>query len=503
MPAPGWLTSTRLADSSNAWQLHEMNVLVIDDDPTIARLLKSVLTAEGFDVTIAYDGDTALELASQIHFSLVFSDVKMGDTSGFDVLQHLSQEQPECDIILMTGHASLDAALDAVRYGARDYIAKPFDLDKILQMANAVRNRHASEAAQPVGERPDHGAPELIGRSPAMIELFTKIARVATTDLPVLVIGESGTGKEVVARKIHATSRRGTKPFVAINRGALPETLLESELFGHVRGSFTGAVADRRGLFEEANGGTLLLDEITETTPAFQVKLLRVLQEGEIRRVGASHSTRVDVRVLAASNRNIEEMVALRLFREDLYFRLNAVIINIPTLRDREGDVDLMIGAFLSHFTPADASQVRIAPDALACLQSYSWPGNVRELRHIMQRLSVLNSGGMITIDDLPERIRSSIAGQSAQPDASRTGRGLEAIVGPLPRPGGSEPWPTLDEVERLYLLRVLEHTGGNKSQAAEILGVDRKTLRRMIARFVDKLDGESVGEESSGPVAP
>jgi DNA-binding NtrC family response regulator len=480
-----------------------MNVLVIDDDPTIARLLKSVLTAEGFDVTVAYDGDTALELAAQTRFSLVFSDVKMGDTSGFDVLQQLSQDQPDCDIVLMTGHASLDAALDAVRYGARDYIAKPFDLDKILQMANAARKRHETEAAEPPGDRPDHGAPELIGRSPAMIELFTKIARVATTDLPVLVIGESGTGKEVVARKIHATSRRGAKPFVAINCGALPETLLESELFGHVRGSFTGAVADRRGLFEEANGGTLLLDEITETTPAFQVKLLRVLQEGEIRRVGASHSTKVDVRVLAATNRNVEEMVSLRLFREDLYFRLNAVIINIPTLRDREGDVDLMIGAFLSHFTPEGAPQVRIAPEALASLKSYPWPGNVRELRHVMQRLSVLNSGGMITLDDLPERIRSAASGTAELAEPATGNRGLESIVGPLPRPGGSEPWPTLDEVERQYLLRVLEHTGGNKSQAAEILGVDRKTLRRMIARFVDKLDGESVGEEPSGSVAP
>jgi DNA-binding NtrC family response regulator len=326
-----------------------------------------------------------------------------------------------------------------------------------------------------------------------MIEVFKTIGRVAMTDLPVLICGESGTGKEVIARTIHSNSPRGSAPFVAVNCGALTETLLETELFGHVRGAFTGAGSDRRGLFEEANGGTLLLDEVTETSPSFQVKLLRVLQENEVKRVGSNVPTKINVRILATTNRDPEALVGSGLFREDLLYRLNVISLRLPPLRERAEDIDLMISAFLVRYRPPDAPPIRVAPEAMERLRSYSWPGNVRELRHTMQRLAVLATGSAVRVADLPEKIRNTHGeldellhenpGQDVVGPAWETEGKPARAASAKPADDPDRTWLPLGELERRYLVRVLYHTRGNKKRAAEILGVDRKTLSRMVER--------------------
>ncbi len=474
-----------------------MQILVVDDDRSVRDMVCEVLRDDGFNVIAAPDGETAIEMGRRQPFDLVFCDVKMGKTSGFDVLRAFKEDvQPDADIILMTGDASLESALEAVRGGARDYIVKPFSIEELSNLAKTAmeRRRLAKEAATVVDELPAEFA-DLIGRSAPMIEVFKMIGRVATTDLPLLICGESGTGKEVIARTIHANSPRNAKAFVAVNCGALTETLLETELFGHVRGAFTGAGSDRRGLFEEANGGTLLLDEVTETSPAFQVKLLRVLQENEVRRVGSNISTKVNVRILATTNRDPEALVTSGLFREDLLYRLNVISLRLPPLRERAGDIDLMIAAFLSRYRKPDAPALRIAPEALERLRSYAWPGNVRELRHTMQRLAVLSTGNVVRVADLPEKVRNTtgeldellhenpsqdVVGPAWESDGTpkrATGAAAKAADDP------DRTWLPLSELERRYLVRVLYYTKGNKKRAAEILGVDRKTLSRMVER--------------------
>jgi DNA-binding NtrC family response regulator len=473
-----------------------MQILVVDDDRSVRDMVCEVLRDDGFNVAAAPDGETAIEMGRQQSFDLVFCDVKMGKTSGFDVLRAFKEDvQPDADIILMTGHASLESALEAVRGGARDYIVKPFSIEELSQLARtAMERRKLVREAATIVEEPTTEFADLIGRSTPMIEVFKTIGRVAVTDLPVLICGESGTGKEVIARTIHANSPRASHPFVAVNCGALTETLLETELFGHVKGSFTGAGSDRRGLFEEANGGTLLLDEVTETSPAFQVKLLRVLQENEVRRVGSNVPTKINVRILATTNRDPEALVGSGLFREDLLYRLNVISLRLPPLRERAGDIDLMISAFLSRYRQPDAPPIRIAPEALERLRSYSWPGNVRELRHTMQRLSVLSTGNVIRVSDLPEKIRNThgeldellhenpsqdVVGPAWEVEA-KPARG-DAAAKPVDDPDRT--WLPLSELERRYLVRVLYYTKGNKKRAAEILGVDRKTLSRMVDR--------------------
>jgi DNA-binding NtrC family response regulator len=482
---------TLCRDAARQERIFVMEILVIDDDPAIGNMLRAVLVSEGFQVTVVYDGQSAIDVATTRPFGLIFCDINLGRVSGFQVLKALKGESGcDADIVMMTGDVSLDAVVEAIRLGAREYVAKPLDVNELAKLAHGCeeRRRLARNAGQTVAGA-HIAAADLVGRSPSMLEVFKTVGRVAATDLPVLICGESGTGKEVIARKIHASSRRAGRHFVAVNCGALTETLLESELFGHARGSFTGALNERRGLFEEAHGGTLLLDEITETSPAFQVKLLRVLQEGEIRRVGANVPVKIDVRVLSTTNRDPEEIVATKQFREDLMFRLNAVTIRVPPLREREGDIDLMIGSFLAKFQPPDAPAIRVAPEALDRLRMYRWPGNVRELQHTIQRISVLNSGGVVRLEDLPEKIRA-VNGQ------------LEALIGETaphsPEAADESRWLTLDEIERRYVLKVLQYTGGNKSQAADILAVDRKTLARMVERH--GLDVEQVKRDVIPP---
>jgi two-component system, NtrC family, response regulator AtoC len=441
-----------------------MRVLVVDDEDYIRELVSMAMTERGYDVHSASSGEEAVEIAAKADFDLVFCDVVMSGLSGFDVLRTFHERlKSEAEIVLMTGQASVEAAIEAVQHGANDYICKPFSISVLQAIASAVEQRRYPSKLieiQPV-KGPQQ---EILGNSPAMIEVVKTATRVAGTELPVMVCGESGTGKELVARLIHRKSKRADRPFVAVNCGALPDTLLESELFGHVRGAFTGADSVRRGLFEEADGGTLLLDEVTETSPAFQVKLLRALQEGEIRPLGSNSRKKVNVRVLAATNRDPKALVEAGSFRQDLLYRLQGVSITLPPLRERRDDIPTMAVAFLSQYNIKGRS-LSVSKDAMLALEWYNWPGNVRELKHVMQRVAAL-SNGIIRLEDLPSEIVST-------PTVTST---LDDIV-----PDGS--LPSLEQLEANYLLKVLNAVGGNKSRAAQVMGVDRKTLYRMMDR--------------------
>ena len=458
-----------------------MKALVADDDTLIRENVAETLRAEGWTVSEAETAERAMELLQVDQWALVFCDVKFGGEGtqdGFAVLRRFTEEQPEAQIVLMTGHGSAVGALDATAFGAYDYLMKPFDIEDVLVIARAVR--------QDVEKRQRHGTTgelalpaaghvsdiDLVGRSAAFVEAMKLVGRVAPTPLPVLITGESGTGKEVVARAIHRRSPRAAAPFVAVNCGAIPAELIESELFGHTRGSFTGATADRRGLWEEADGGTVFLDEITETTPAFQVKLLRALQEGEIRRVGSNRLLHVNVRVIAASNREIEREVAEGRFRQDLLYRLNAVTIHLPPLRERREDILPLDARFAERYRSPHEPSLNFARAALRLLEEYDWPGNIRELENAVVRAAAL-CDHTVRPEDLPERIR----------DSQKIPALAEALA---PVPEASAPqadWPTLNALEGRYVARVLVRTGGNKQAAARLLGIDRKTLARMIKR--------------------
>jgi two-component system, NtrC family, response regulator AtoC len=374
--------------------------------------------------------------------------------------------------VLMTGHGSAGGALDATAFGAFDYLLKPFGVEDLQTLSQALQEQFASRLALGAIPRRPASYPadvELVGRSDVFIEVMKQVGRVAATNLPVLLTGESGTGKEVVASALHRRSKRSSQPFVAVNCGAISGELIESELFGHMKGSFTGADRDRAGLWEEADGGTVFLDEITETTPAFQVKLLRAVQEGEIRRVGSNQTIKVDVRVIAASNRDVEAEVAGGRFRKDLFYRLNAVAIVLPSLRDRLEDILPLAHSFAARVHSLNPV-TRFSAEALSALEQYSWPGNIRELENAIVRAAAMCEG-TIRLQDLPERVRVN---------------GLSSLPAALPESAVKstvEEWPTLSVIEGRYVARMLEHTGGNKQAAARMLDVDRKTLDRMIKR--------------------
>ena len=452
-------------------------ILVIDDDRASCELLREIFVAQGWAVETAQTPAEALSLAAQIEFDLVVSDINLeAEQSGLDILRALRQRAP---VILITGFGTLEAAVEAAREGAWDFISKPFKVTEVIATARRAMERTSeTEKAGKDTEAASRQSAGLIGRTPAMIELYKEIARVAPSRSTVLIVGESGTGKELVARAIHEHSERARGPFVAVNCGALTETLLEAELFGHVKGAFTGAVADRKGLWEEAEGGTLFLDEIGETSPAMQVKLLRALQSGEIRRVGSARSVRVDARVVAATNRDLEKEVSAGRFREDLYYRLSVVTLRVPPLRARRDDIQLLAENFLRRIETARARRLRLSPPALALLVSYSWPGNVRELESAIEYAALRARGTEIMPEDLPPKLQADPARArflSEHPS-------LAAIYADL---------PTLDELERRYLIHVLNEVGGNRTRAAEVLGIDRRTLYRMAERFGIKLSEE------------
>ena len=454
-----------------------MNALVIDDEPLVRKFVATVLTEEGWTVQEADTAESAFELLRETRWALVFCDVMLGGLDGFAVLRRFAKEQPSAQVILMTGHGSAVGALDATAFGAYDYLLKPFSADEIRTLATSVRSRIASRRTLSKTRSESDTVPiyksdiEMIGSSPAFVAVMKLIGRVAPTNLPVFIEGESGTGKELVARSIHVRSRRSSLAFVAVNCGALPAELIESELFGHVKGAFTGAERDRPGLFESADGGTVFLDEITETTPAFQVKLLRALQNGEIRRVGSNRTMHVDVRVIAATNRDVEPEVAAGRFRQDLLYRLNSVAIRLPPLRERRGDIAPLVKFFAQRVREKEDESISFSAEAMRLLEDYPWPGNIRELENAVVRAAALCD---ITVrpDDLPERIRKGI-----EPVKNETVEMQMIATGVI------EEWPLLAEIEGRYVKRVLSHTHGNKQAASRILGVDRKTIERMVRR--------------------
>jgi len=450
------------------------NILVVDDDQDSCDLLREIFCAEGWHVDTALSPSQAFSVAEKEKIDLVVSDVNLeANQSGLDLLKDL---RAQCPVILVTGFGTLDSAVEAAREGAWDFISKPFKVQEVVAIARRAleQDRNNAGAEHPVEQiSAPYEQGGLLGRSPVMIGLYKEIARVAPTRSTILIVGESGAGKELVARSIHQHSTRSTGPFVAVNCGALTETLLEAELFGHVRGSFTGAVGDRKGLWEEAAGGTLFLDEVGETSPAFQVKLLRALQEGEIRRVGASKATQVDARILAATNRNLEQDVKSGKFREDLFYRLSVVTLRVPSLKERRTDIPLLAERFLGMVLDREGhKQLTLSEETIRTLVAYNWPGNVRELESAIEYAVLHARGHAIVPEDLPEKLQSVQVRSAARSP-------LSALF---------EDLPALDELERRYLLYILEVAGGNRTRAAEILGIDRRTLYRMIERYgIDK----------------
>jgi DNA-binding NtrC family response regulator len=448
--------------------------LVVDDESQVRTFVAEVLRDDGWEITEAGSAEQAFELLHAQEWSAVFCDVMLGGADGYSVLRRFKEELPTVRVVLMTGHGSAAGALDATAFGAYDYLLKPFGVDELQSLSQAFREHFASRPANWRINRPGtkmyQSDIDLVGRSAVFIAVMKQVGRVAATNLPVLLTGESGTGKEVVASALHRRSLRAEKPFVAVNCGALPAELIESELFGHTKGSFTGADRDRRGLWEEADGGTVFLDEITETSAAFQVKLLRAVQEGEIRRVGSNQTLSVDVRVLAASNRDVEQEVAAGRFRKDLFYRLNAVSIVLPPLRQRREDILPLAKSFAESVYSVNPA-VRFSSAALVLLEKYPWPGNIRELENAVVRAAAM-CDGTVRPQDLPERVRT-------YRDGDAKGINLAAEM----TPAVEEKWTSLAEVEGHYVARVLKHTGGNKQAAARVLEVDRKTLDRMIKR--------------------
>ena len=436
------------------------NILVVDDDRSTCKLIGSLLEMEGYPHRIVRQGEAALEAIGQDRYDIVISDIYMGDVSGLDVLDAVRNSSSETEVVIMTAHGSVETAVGAVRAGAFDYISKPFAVDDILGVIRRIEEKGRLLEAATVGPEMAEDLPEteIVGTSPQMVDIYKKVARVAAIDAPVLLLGESGAGKELVARAIHSNSTRVQAQFVVINCGALTETLLESELFGHERGSFTGAVSARRGLLESATGGTVFLDEISETSVGFQVKLLRVIQEHEIRRVGSNDTLTVDIRTIAATNRDLREMVRTDLFREDLFHRLNVFTISIPPLRDRLGDIPMLVSYYLKQYNEQYGRSTRLLPEALDQMKRYEWPGNVRELKNVLERALTFCDNNVIQPSDL----------ELGMPNDDPAG---------LPK--GS-----LDEMEREHIIRTLRETGGNKKKAAEILGIERRTLYNKAKRL-------------------
>ncbi len=452
-----------------------LSALVIDDDYQVRGFLNEVLRADTWKVYEADNAEAAFRVLQEQSLTLVFCDVNLGGVDGYTVLRRFVSEQPEARFVMMTGYESAAGALEATAIGAFDYLTKPFSVDDILKLSATVRAQFIGRSRLSAPEKPAGYQSDinLIGRSPAFVESMKLVGRVAATNLPVLISGASGTGKEVVARAIHGRSHRSTGEFVAVNCGAIPVELIESELFGHARGAFTGADRERLGLWEEADGGTIFLDEITETTPQFQVKLLRVLQQGEIRRVGANRTLKVDVRVIAATNRHIEIEAEAGRFRQDLMYRLNAVTINLPPLRERREDIPLLAAFFAERALPPGAPKIIFSSAALKILENAAWQGNVRELENaVLHAVSLADR--VVYPEHLPPRIQQSVDQSPASSAPSEPD---------LSSPETPEDFLPLAEMQARYVARILAHTEGNKQAAARLLQIDRKTLSRIIGR--------------------
>jgi DNA-binding NtrC family response regulator len=441
-------------------------LLVVDDDPVTLNLLKEVLSKEGYEVETALGGEEAIVRGTDHFFDAVITDVRMGGKDGMEVLRSFRKVAPDTTVIMITAFGSIETAIEAIREGAFDYISKPFKLEEIkitiqrgLQQRRLLQeNRHYRQELLST-----YQFKNVIGRTPQMVQVYKTIAKVADTRSTVLLCGERGTGKELVARSIHYNSVRNSRPFIPVDCASLVETLFESELFGHVRGAFTGALLSKKGLLEEADGGTLFLDEVSNLSLPMQPKLLRFLQEHEIKRVGGMENIKIDIRVVAATNQPLEPLVKEGKFREDLFDRLNVVSITLPPIRERREDIPLLATHFLHKYAGENKKNIsHVSPEALEVLLQYSWPGNVRELEHTIESAVILTTHPIILREDLPKKI--SEEAKEAEP---------------IP----AERLLPLKEIEKRYVLKVLRETGGNKKKASEILGIDRTTLYRILEK--------------------
>jgi len=433
-------------------------LLVVEDDSSVRNTITTFLELEGYAVDAVSSTREALERLRNDAYPIVISDIYVDERTGLDVLETAREKNPNCAVILMTARGTMETVMKATQGGAFDYIAKPFELDRMLdtvKRAEAVASEKDDEKELEIDDLPPS---EMIGSSPRMVDIYKTISLVAPTNATVLIEGETGTGKEMIARMIHNNSSRANQPFVPVDCGSIAPTLIESELFGAVKGAYTGADRDRMGVFEAANNGTVFLDEIGDLELGFQLSLLRFLQEKEIRPLGSARGKKVDVRVIAATNRDLQKMVEEGKFREDLWYRLNVVRVILPPLVERRGDVPLLAHYFLKKYNERYSQQAKLTPSGLAVLENYSWPGNVRQLQHMMERLTILAPLGKIDEAAIKEAIELT-----------------------EPRDSASD---TLADTEADHIRRVLAATGGNKSRAAKILGIERKTLYRKLERM-------------------
>jgi len=454
-----------------------VSVLVVDNDLAHARTMAEVLERLGYRCVVAGGGREGAERIAEEVFDVVVTDLMMNDIGGLDILAAAKQASPETQVIVVTGHGTIPSAVSAMQQGAYSYLQKPLDM---AQLRSAVEKaaegvllkRENLELNRRLDEK--FGFEGVIGSSPQMLGLVDRLKRIAPTDATVLIQGETGTGKELVAQAIHQNSPRKPKPFVALNCAALSENILESELFGHIKGAFTDASSDRVGKFEYANGGTLFLDEVGDMPMATQIKLLRVLESSEITRVGSNTPVKVNVRILSATNRNLEEAIAAGTFRSDLYHRLKVITIAIPTLKERAADIPLLIEHFLKQFAKRHGKKIRgVSPAARMRLVSFGWPGNVRQLRNVIESMVVVDIDGTLDIDDLPLELEPEVAATEQAPVAIDMHAGLATLVG-----------KSLEEIERIFIAETLKLTGGNREQAAEMLGIGERTLYRKIKEF-------------------
>lgn len=457
----------------------KIDLLIVDDDADFRGTLARRFARRGYQVHEAANGEEALDLSARRQHHVAILDMVMPGVSGVDLLPKLKEANPDCEAILLTGQGTIESAVEAMKRGAYDYLTKPFPLSELEVLIQKASERHQlSKENRRLKDVLQRSQPRLnmVGQSPPMQALFRLVERAGRTDKAVLIQGESGTGKELVARSLHSASTRADKPLVVINCAALPETLLESELFGHEKGSFTGATSAKPGLFELADGGTLFIDEIGEMAGALQAKLLRVLEDGSMRRVGSLKECRVNVRLLAATNRNLVDEIRAGRFREDLYYRINVMSLTLPPLRGRAGDISLLVERFLGP-------DCQIEPAALQALEHYSWPGNVRQLLNAIERAKIMSDDHVIRVFDLPEEI----------------------VQGAAPKPPGSSSesiGDDLDSVEQAHVLDVLERERGNKARAARALGIHRRSLYRLLEKYAISVDvGDTSGGQKAAPV--
>ena len=474
-PRPGQFASPTLDANAKA-----PTILVIDDDAEIRYSLSRVLSSRGYLVSEAPSGEQGVAMVKKgPHPDLIYLDIRMTGMSGLEALQHIRSVNPKQLIILMTAFGTAQTAIEAMKFGALDYVMKPFDPQRVLALAENALKTHADLRA--VGEyKPTINTEDykegIVGSSPVMQEVFKVIGQVTASDVTVMITGESGTGKELVARSIWKHSHRAGKPFIAVNCAAIPDNLIESELFGHEKGSFTGATIQRIGKFELCDGGTIFLDEIGDMALATQTKILRVLQQGEIQRVGGTETIRVDVRIIAATNKDLEAIVKTKAFREDLYYRLNVVRIRMPPLRDRVSDIPQIVDFCVQNLVKQKKARTsRVSPEAMAVLTRHSWPGNVRELENVVYRSAVVAQGDAILVKDLPPEIRG--AGESAAAPVLNLETALDFVLDQARSPG----LPLLAQIDRELVQRALKAADGNEAAAAKRLGITKAALKKRL----------------------